>query len=805
MLNLYRIRRPALAVAAILAAALGLAGFGSSATLATASSGPTPPAALPTLSEIAHTVEVRHASSESFAPAVSDEALGVDSQIRTGDASSARIDFGQGATVRLAANTLVTIVNLPVVRDDPVARLNLQSGQIWIRLRGAGMEVETPAGVGAVRGSFADFEYWPGTSDSLSNGAMVVNCLEGVCGIEGPAAPLAVLGNLESARLTSGSRQIALGALGPEAVVEFVQMNPESADLVPTLTAAAPLALADNPTTAQVLSAEVPDTATVPTGAPATVAAVSPTHAAVPSRTPAPTYTSAVAWYYVPPTWTPYGSIVEPTTQSPYAGYGYPAPTAVPSATPTPTPTQTITSTATVTVTATITPTATLTPTATETETPTPSLTETPTDTPSPTLTTTQTETPTATPTETATETQTETATSGAATDTPTLTVTSTPTPTPTTRPASADSPVSLKVNSTDDAPDMAPGDGVCETAPGNHVCTLRAAVQEADAAAGPGAIELPAGTYTLTVAGPGEDAALTGDLDIRNNLTLTGAGPALTVIDAGSLGDRLFNIGWLTTTVQISGVTIQNGRPAAGDGGGIRSSGTLTLTDSRLVGNSAPAGQGGGLFIAGGAATLISTTVESNFALVGGGLAAAPASPSATLTLDAVSVISNTAVSEGAGLVCSQSACSLTNVTVSGNVSGTVAAIASGPGSELSLTNVTVAGNAVGLSSQPGSVSAENTLLADNSQGNCSGPVTSLGHNLDDGTSCALSASGDISNTNPLLTALGDHGGPTLTLDLESGSPARGAGSSAACPPVDQRGVPRPPDACDIGAVEYP
>ena len=40
-------------------------------------------------------------------------------------------------------------------------------------------------------------------------------------------------------------------------------------------------------------------------------------------------------------------------------------------------------------------------------------------------------------------------------------------------------------VNSTADASDATPGNGICETAAGNGVCTLRAAIQEANALAG--------------------------------------------------------------------------------------------------------------------------------------------------------------------------------------------------------------------------------------------------------------------------------------------------------------------------------
>ena len=56
-------------------------------------------------------------------------------------------------------------------------------------------------------------------------------------------------------------------------------------------------------------------------------------------------------------------------------------------------------------------------------------------------------------------------------------------------------------VNSTADGHDATPGNNVCETATGNGVCTLRAAIEEANALT-PQAdtITLPAGTYNRTV-----------------------------------------------------------------------------------------------------------------------------------------------------------------------------------------------------------------------------------------------------------------------------------------------------------------
>ena len=67
-------------------------------------------------------------------------------------------------------------------------------------------------------------------------------------------------------------------------------------------------------------------------------------------------------------------------------------------------------------------------------------------------------------------------------------------------------------MNNTTDEEDFISGDGVCETAPGNGVCTLRAAIEEANALLpGPHTITLPSGTYTLTL----------GHLEIHADLTI--------------------------------------------------------------------------------------------------------------------------------------------------------------------------------------------------------------------------------------------------------------------------------------------
>jgi hypothetical protein len=82
-------------------------------------------------------------------------------------------------------------------------------------------------------------------------------------------------------------------------------------------------------------------------------------------------------------------------------------------------------------------------------------------------------------------------------------------------------------------------------------------------------------------------------------------------------------------------------------------------------------------------------------------------------------------------------------------------------------------------------------------------GKFISLGHNLSsDGGGGFLTASGDLTNINPLLGPLQDNGGPTQTMALLPGSPALNAGDPAQLGVADQRGVVRS-GGVNIGAYQ--
>jgi hypothetical protein len=118
-------------------------------------------------------------------------------------------------------------------------------------------------------------------------------------------------------------------------------------------------------------------------------------------------------------------------------------------------------------------------------------------------------------------------------------------------------------VSTVTDGHDETPGDGLCETGTGNGICTLRAAVEETSALGGAETIDLPAGTYVLSVTGACDGVALcvTGTA----TLTLTGAGADTTIVDANAVSSppngygRVFEVG-SGATVTVSGITMTDG-----------------------------------------------------------------------------------------------------------------------------------------------------------------------------------------------------------------------------------------------------
>lgn len=193
-----------------------------------------------------------------------------------------------------------------------------------------------------------------------------------------------------------------------------------------------------------------------------------------------------------------------------------------------------------------------------------------------------------------------------------------------------------FNVDSTADAVDANQGDGNCAAAGG--ACTLRAAIMEANSTANTAdVINLPAGTYTLTIPGTGENNSHTADLDVNSDLTINGAGAQTTIIDGGGL-ERVIQIPG-RDDLTLNDVTITGG-DQNGRGGGIFNAfrGDLTINRSIIQGNSA-ATYGGGISSIEADVVLNESGIFGNTAEDGGG---GVDSDSGTLDLNDVEVTGN-------------------------------------------------------------------------------------------------------------------------------------------------------------------
>ncbi|MGA7521133.1 MAG: right-handed parallel beta-helix repeat-containing protein [Acidobacteriaceae bacterium] len=223
---------------------------------------------------------------------------------------------------------------------------------------------------------------------------------------------------------------------------------------------------------------------------------------------------------------------------------------------------------------------------------------------------------------------------------------------------------------------------------------------------------------------------AAPGTIQLGGGLTIGGAG----VANIGGPGANQLNIEGLGagsnfsvftvnsgTTASLYGLTVANGYSSGS--GGIYNSGTLTVTNSAISGNSAPSGWGGGMDNNSGTLTLTDSTVSGNTAAWGGGIV-----NQSTLTLSNSTVTGNSAPADsGGGIYNGNGTLTVTSSTVTGNSapSQTGGGIYV-DGGTLTLGNSIVSGNTAGGDYDDLDDSGNTTLNGGNVVGYYNSPGTS-------------------------------------------------------------------------------
>jgi CSLREA domain-containing protein len=252
---------------------------------------------------------------------------------------------------------------------------------------------------------------------------------------------------------------------------------------------------------------------------------------------------------------------------------------------------------------------------------------------------------------------------------------------------------------------------------------SLREAIIEANSNAEVDTINLPAGTYTLNIAGQGEDAAATGDLDILddggNALTIIGEGLGSTTIDANGI-DRVFDVR-PGANLSVSELTVTGGQtPLSGafidqaGAGFLVNEATLSVSNSSISGNSSNS-DGGGIFSDESTVNMTDSTISDNSASFGGGIF----SDESIVNITGSTISDNSSNSDGGGIFNLDSTVDITDSSISGNSASFGGGIYSSD-STVNMTDSTISGNSAsaggGIYNSGSTVDVSNSTISDNS-----------------------------------------------------------------------------------------
>src|SRR5574341_1336922 len=158
-----------LAHLALLTSACG--GLAGSAATATVAATPTSTARSAQLSELQNTVDARDPGSVDWRAAAEGQQIAAGGRVKTGEAARAKVSLSDGTTIRLAPTTEFVLAEFSPQPADPVTRLQLAAGKMWVIVTRDGMEAaRREVRHAAIDHLTPDRATWGGDADAVPGG-----------------------------------------------------------------------------------------------------------------------------------------------------------------------------------------------------------------------------------------------------------------------------------------------------------------------------------------------------------------------------------------------------------------------------------------------------------------------------------------------------------------------------------------------------------------------------------------------------------------------------------------------------------
>jgi LysM repeat protein len=183
-----------------------------------------------TIFELSGTVQVLKAAEGVYNDASVGQELENQDQVLTHEDGRARIDLSTGTIIRLSPLSNFTFETMENTDDGVLTRLSLEVGRLWVILNGGEVEVDTPAGLASVRGSYLHVWVLPDNNETM------VTCLEGECALANEYGTVTMVAG-QTASITGIDLPPTSGKMSQEDVDLWLEENPEATKVLLDLTA----------------------------------------------------------------------------------------------------------------------------------------------------------------------------------------------------------------------------------------------------------------------------------------------------------------------------------------------------------------------------------------------------------------------------------------------------------------------------------------------------------------------------------------------------------------------------------------